>query len=134
MRPHSKVVASPGGEIIMKKRKGQRLEPINNNSKRAEIFGNMKNQDKVITIGAKEGLTYPDISVNFSDANNNSFFLDGEQSKKYGQVTPFHHYVLGGAGGTVYPRASSNLSKTSQRITSYNNKLIEHDTLRDNLN
>lgn len=84
MRPHSKVVASPGGELMMNKRKGQRLEPINNNSKRAEIFGNMKNQDKVITLAAKEGLTYPDISVNFSDANNNSFFPDGEQSKNYG--------------------------------------------------
>jgi hypothetical protein len=63
----------------------------------------------VVTIAAKEGLTYPDISLNFSDANNNS--ISEDQSKRFGQVTPFHQYISG-AGGTVYPRASSNLSKT----------------------
>ncbi len=91
----------------------------------------MKNHDQVITFAAKESLTYPDISVNFSDANNNSFFPDSDHSKKFGQVSPFQHQVL---GGTVYPRASSNLSKTGQRIASFNKKLTEHDNLRDNLN
>ena len=80
----------------------------------------------MVTIGAKEGLTYPDISLNFSDANNNSI-SDDPPSKRFGQITPFHQYVSG-AGGTTYPRASSNLSKTGPRIAAYHNKLIEHDT------
>lgn len=82
----------------------------------------------MVTIGAKESLTYPDISLNFSDANNKS--ISDEPSKRFGQVTPFNQYASG-AGGTAYPRASSNLSKTvggggGHRIASNNNKLIEH--------
>lgn len=81
----------------------------------------------MVTVGAKESLTYPDISLNFSDANNKS--ISDEPSKRIGQITPFNQYVSG-AGGTAYPRASSNLSKTvgggGHRIASNNNKLIEH--------
>ena len=44
MRPHKKAMMSPGGEIILKKRVGQKLEPIKNTG-RPEIFGNMKNHD-----------------------------------------------------------------------------------------
>lgn len=67
---------------MLKKRVGagtQRLEPINNgSSKRAEIFGNMKNHDKVmINATGREGLTYPDIWVNnIFDSNNNKSVLD----------------------------------------------------------
>lgn len=44
MRPHKKTVMSRGGEMMMKKRVGQKLEPIKNTG-RPEIFGNMKNRD-----------------------------------------------------------------------------------------
>jgi hypothetical protein len=45
MRPHSKAVMSPGGDVILKKRAGKKLEPIKNTGGRPEIFGNMKNHD-----------------------------------------------------------------------------------------
>jgi hypothetical protein len=48
---------------------------------------NIKNDDKIVTIGKKEGLTYPEFSVNFSDGNNSS--LVDEKSKKFGHVSPF---------------------------------------------
>jgi hypothetical protein len=44
MRPHTKAMVSPGGDIRIKKRVGHKLEPIKN-SGRPEIFGNMKNHD-----------------------------------------------------------------------------------------
>jgi hypothetical protein len=44
MRPHTKTIISPGGDIRIKKRLGHKLEPIKNTG-RPEIFGNMKNHD-----------------------------------------------------------------------------------------
>ena len=77
---------SPGGpDLVIKKKAAHKLEPIDR--KGAGILENIKNDDKIVTIGKKEGLTYPEFSVNFSDGNNSSLVDEG--SKKFGHVSPF---------------------------------------------